>query len=177
MSIFYEPRPISVKTFVVLGMHRSATSLIAKSLDHEIHMGTRFIKPDEHNPLGYFENFSFYKLNMEILERAGGDWQNPPSESEIMKQKSFFDFKIKQLIEQSEKPLWGWKDPRTVLTINLFEPYLRNPHYICCFRNPIEVAKSLVARNDMSFDKGIALAKEYNSRIIKFMSKKHEESW
>ena len=52
----------------------------------------------------------------------------------------------------------------------LYLPYLENPHFICCFREPMEVAKSLKRRNDMPIKKGLKLAKVYNSRLLKFIN-------
>jgi hypothetical protein len=57
------------------------------------------------------------------------------------------------------------------LTVELFVPHLVEPHYIAVFRNPTEVAKSLKVRNGFDLSKGIALAKEYNQRILDFLNK------
>ena len=49
---------------IVLGMHRSGTSLIAGVL-HEmgVNMGSNLMKADEYNPKGYFEDIEIYKFN------------------------------------------------------------------------------------------------------------------
>lgn len=121
----------TTKTFVILGMHRSATSLIAGALNNfGVNMGEKLL---------------------------GGRG----------------DPKIKSLIER-KKGLWGWKDPRTTLTIKLYLPYLKNPHFICCFREPIEVAKSLYRRQKMPIKKGLKLAKIYNKRLLKFLREIYE---
>lgn len=158
---------------VVLGMHRSFTSLIAKGLvSNNINMGDYYVKRDEFNPLGYYEDIDFLRLNKYILLTAGGDWRYPPSEEKILSlndNKNITD-KIKNLISKKQtKKIWGWKDPRTILTIRLFEPYLKNPVYIACYRNPEEVAKSLQKRNGISIEEGTALAKLYNYRMKKFL--------
>jgi len=166
-----------MKTFVVLGMHRSATSLVAKGLDTLIHLGDedKMLPPAADNTEGFYENTRFLELNDEILQAAGGNWLEPPSEESILAQEPIFEERIKKLIEEESEghSLWGWKDPRTSLTIRLFHPHLVNPHYITCFRNVEDVAASLRTRNGISMFKGIGCALEYNLRIIKFISEVH----
>ena len=55
-----------MKTIVVLGMHRSATSLIAKGLDAVCHMGDDMLEPAKDNPEGFYENKRFLDLNIEM---------------------------------------------------------------------------------------------------------------
>src|SRR4030043_1906721 len=89
------------KTFVVLGMHKSATSLIAGALHNfKVNMGERLMGWDEFNKVGYFEDLDFYKLNETILKQAGGSWYNPPSEKKILALKKKFAPEIKRLIEK-----------------------------------------------------------------------------
>ena len=72
------------KCFVVLGMHRSATSLIAKGLfKTKVHIGSNVLSPDGNNPHGYWEDTHWLNLNKEILELAGGDWYIIPEEEKI----------------------------------------------------------------------------------------------
>ncbi len=164
-----------MKTFVILGMHRSATSLISKSLHtQKVCMGKDFLKAADDNPKGFFENKDFLDLNNEILFAAKGNWLEPPSHDAILDVYPKFKPDIINLIKNFNKyELWGWKDPRTTLTIELFHPHLTNPHYISVFRNPLEVGKSLKKRNSCSVIKGINCAREYNYRLIKFLAKYH----
>lgn len=155
------------KCFIVLGMHRSATSLVAKGLSNEIYMGEKFGKPHKYNQWGEFENLDFVRLNNEILRYADGSWDNPPPEEKILSYP--YKHKIETLIKNHEKDFWGWKDPRTTLTIKLYEPYLENPHYICSFRDPKEVAKSLQKRDGWDIERGLKLAKIYNKRLTEFL--------
>jgi hypothetical protein len=161
-----------MKTFVILGMHRSATSLVAKGLAHEINMGAQFeYAPD--NPEGHWENWDIVNLNDKILKEAGGSWDNPPSREAILEAGKKYEPDIKEIVDRFNRKgeHWGFKDPRTALTVELFVPHLVEPHYIAVFRNPTEVAKSLKVRNGFDLSKGIALAKEYNQRILDFLNK------
>ena len=161
-----------MKTFIILGMHRSATSLVAKALNNEIHMGANLMPPKLDNPEGFFENMEFVKMNMKILRLAGGSWDNPPPEKKIISIGISLSDEIIDLIQQTSGngQLWGWKDPRTSLTIRAYHPHLINPHYITCYRSPDEIAKSLQKRNGFSIEKGLALTWEYNRRIASFIS-------
>lgn len=159
------------KVFVVLGMHRTATSLIAKGLAMSgINMGENLLPPSPSNPFGHWEDPVFVELNRKILIQAGGNWDKPPSEKKILESGYFFSKEICGLIRSKEKnELWGWKDPRTTLTIKCYLPYLRSPHFISCFRNIDEIAESLKKRNNFTIEKGLQLASEYNVRLLKFL--------
>lgn len=161
-----------MKTFVVLGMHRSATSLVAQGLHRcDIFMGEKLLGPHESNPYGHWEDVSFIGVNDKILQTAGGAWDNPPQETAIIEAGKELAEPIRRLIERKEKePFWGWKDPRTTLTIKCFLPYLTNPHFICCFRDPVDVAKSLAKRDGTPVGEGYALAIEYNRRLLEFLA-------
>jgi hypothetical protein len=48
------------------------------------------------------------------------------------------------------QPLWGWKDPRTSLTLPFWQEVVGPMRYVVCLRNPAAVAASLRSRNQMS---------------------------
>lgn len=171
-----------MKTLIVLGMHRSMTSLIAKGIaDNKVYVGDTLMPPNGGNPNGYWEDVDFVRMNNNLLGLAGGSWKEPPSEDSIISLKEKYGSMIKRLIEKKEKRvkdiffrenerIWGWKDPRTVLTIRLYLPYLTNPHFIFCIRNPLDVAKSLKKTEKIPIKEGVNLWREYNNRMIDFIS-------
>lgn len=160
------------KTIIVLGMHRSGTSMIAGVLNIlGVNMGKELMGKHPSNPLGHFEDLDFYKLNLRILGKAGGNWSNPPTREAILMQKKEFDLEIKSLVEKKNKGIWGWKDPRNSLTIELYLSYLKNPYFIVCYRTPEEVAKSLKRRDNLSIEDGIKIKNIYDSRIKIFFEK------
>lgn len=185
-----EEKERGVKTFVVLGMHRSGTSLLAKALhtfnnDPKVSMGATMLEDalenaeelglaNASNPQGHFEDDEFMQLNERILAAAGGSWFKPPTREEIVSVSAQFSDDIKALVKKRSSAIWGWKDPRSCLTLDLFHPHLDNPHYICMFRDPEDVADSLVRRDKdtigMYKEYGVNLAKEYNRRILQFIS-------
>lgn len=169
-----------MKTFVVLGMHRSGTSLIAKGMDEIVDMGVETVHCTPANPRGHWENWVMVRLNDSILYAAGGSWDEPPPEKRILDTINLPDIKqglqdvVKRFSEGRE--LWGWKDPRTTLTIRLFLPYLTNPHIICCFREPAQIAKSLHERQKFPYNKGLRLCQEYNRRMRDLISDQYCEN-
>jgi hypothetical protein len=167
-----------MKTIVVLGMHRSATSLVARTLHSEVNMGSNLLCGYNDNPKGHYENVEILQINKDILEKAGGSWDNPPSQEKILECFSIFDDRMRNAIsKETEKATkmglesWGFKDPRTCLTIDLWMPFLENPQFVVCYRKPLDVAKSLKLRNNLSIDKGLKLTEIYNQRIHNFMTK------
>jgi len=155
------------KTVLVLGMHRSGTSMIAGVLSKiGINMGKRMLGRTPSNPLGHFEDEDFYNLNRKILEFAGGNWRNPPNEENILAQKDRFKKEIVDLIFiKNREKYWGWKDPRTSLTIQLYSPYYKNPYFIVCHRQAKAVAESLLQRDRIEIQEGIKLWGIYEKRI------------
>jgi len=164
------------RAFIVLGMHRTATSLIAGGLQKSgIFMGKDILRADSGNRLGYYEDTEFINLNKYILGKLGGDWSHPPSEQKILKlakDKNTIGH-IRKLINERNKDhkLWGWKDPRTVLTIRLYLPYLPEHFFFVSFRDPKDIAGSLSRRDSGSVGKqNLKLAHEYNRRLMSFLN-------
>src|SRR5688572_17839806 len=113
------------RVICTLGMHRSGTSLVSRTLNLlGVHLGPsdRLLPADEDNPKGYWEHRAIVDLNDEILDRFGGRWDEPPSFPPAWPR----DPRMEDLREQARHlltdnfavaPLWGWKDPRTCLTL------------------------------------------------------------
>lgn len=157
---------------VVLGMHRSGTSLLALILKElGVNMGEKTLEGTSSNPYGHEEDIEFLRINQNMLRAMGGSWDFPPREDVIAKKISRFSDTIQNIIEQrdSNNMIWGWKEPRTTLLMEAYSKYLNNPKYICMYRNVEDVAKSLKKRNMMPVSKGISLANEYNERMEKFL--------
>jgi hypothetical protein len=155
-------------------MHRSATSLVANGLFHAgVFMGHKLLGPGHGNEKGHYEDVELIHLNDRILKIAGGSWDNPPDEFDIVYAGRKIENEIYAAISvRSSCELWGWKDPRTTLTIKCYMPFLRNPVFVPCFRDPMDVAKSLNARDGMPIKAGIRLAGIYNNRLISFLSER-----
>jgi glycosyltransferase involved in cell wall biosynthesis len=66
-------------TVVVLGMHRSGTSLAAEIVQRSgYHPPQDLLAPHpEDNPRGYFESSAVVKLNNQVFDTLGLDWKDP----------------------------------------------------------------------------------------------------
>lgn len=136
--------------FIIIGMHRSGTSLLAKVLERSgIFMGV--VK--DHN----FEAMHFLSLNQQSLWSAGFDWHKPgvPS-SEHWKlypknelYKEHFKLKGRWAYYRNllKNPAWGFKDPRTTFTLEMWLSIYPNARVIYLSRNPEAIVKSLQMRN------------------------------
>lgn len=135
------------------------------------------VHPTESHPRGDFEDSEFVELNKEIYRRAGTDYWKGASYQEIMGVRGQFDDRIRALVERKArgKMLWGWKDPMTNLTMELFLPFLASPCVVAVFRNPISTARSsiefMAASGDaLDFYDALRLNKQYSAAIIEFLA-------
>jgi len=140
-------------------------------------MGADMLAAHKDNPRGHYENKKFLQLNILMLGAAAGSWEKPPSREAILKLRYNFGPYIKRMVEEESLKAkeagftsWGFKDPRTTLTIELYVPYLDDPQFVCCYRDPREVAKSLNRRDGFPIVRGMELAKIYNDRLSSFMN-------
>jgi hypothetical protein len=147
------------EVLVVLGMHRSGTSLCMSVLGA---LGVRVDNEllfDVHNPRGYYEATEIVRLNDKLLQSAGMNWhsvlsptlQGPGHENtepSALKQR-LADF-ISQKASLDLEP-WAMKDPRVCLLLPLYEQLFEqcnlSPAYVLCIRDPRSVALSLKKRD------------------------------
>lgn len=156
------------RTVVVLGMHKSGTSVVAAIVSAlGIHLGDELLGPDSSNPLGHYEDLEILELNERILAASGGSWLHPPPRSALLENRDQFVPEIKEIVESrnSEHTIWGWKDPRSVYTLELFLPQLSRPRLLVVRRDADAVAQSLLRRDSIDLSAGRDLWREYNARI------------
>ncbi|MGH7931255.1 MAG: sulfotransferase, partial [Candidatus Binatia bacterium] len=96
---------------------------------------------------------------------------------------SQFDATVRELLSSkgADKSLWGWKHSRTLLTYDLFLPYLVNPHFILVFRNPLGTALSSVEhtrkyRHPVDFSEALKIAHFYHAEMLRFLENHRETS-
>lgn len=157
---------------VILGMHRSGTSCLAGILENAgVYMG-HVNSYNRFNVKGTKENTEIVSLNDEILALNGGSWQ---SISENLQWNSSLAHKRDQLINKLSKSakgeVWGFKDPRTLLTLPFWMEGLKNVRFIATFRHPAKVAKSLSDRKEISLpnNEGYALWEKYNLKLLELL--------
>ncbi len=139
--------------FILTGMHRSGTSLVASLLRQMgVHMGDQLITADRHNPHGYFEDTAFLRLQQQMLthcvnRQAAGwhDWGWTENEEWHAEGTMRFRLRAQRLLQQraGQKCLWGWKEPRTTLFLDFWDGLATNARYLLLYRFPWEVADSM----------------------------------
>jgi len=159
----------------VLGMHRSGTSLLTRILNLiGVNLGSDEVlttEPVAANPKGYWEHNEIAAINEAILKRHGGSWDEPPPLPSGWETATAIDdlrHHAQQLIQDefAGVQLWGWKDPRTCLTLPFWQQLLPNMRYIICLRNPVDVARSLEHRDNFSTEKSSNLWLTYVSSAL-----------
>lgn len=158
-------------TAIILGMHRSGTSLVASMLQAMgIHMGDELLGPSLANPGGHFEDVDFYHANRAMIDAAGGAWDVPPKRETLDAVGRQFEQDRQALVDRKNRAhaFWGWKDPRTTLTAHLWHPHLTAPRYIVVRRDRADVIASLENR-DGPGDWG-ALVDQYQAALDAFVA-------
>lgn len=159
-----------MKSVIVIGVHRSGTSLVSNVLRQlGVNMGSEFLAPDEGNPGGYWEDTEWLGINKKILGEAKGSWRDPPQRKLILHTGRQAEKLIEGAVARRDHlEMWGFKDPRTCLTAEVFHKYLPDPHYIIVKRAPIEIVKSLKKLHGKNPDTWGALIKRYQQHIHAF---------
>lgn len=161
---------------VILGMHRSGTSVISGLVSTQgYYIGVSEMPTREDNPKGFFENHAIYRFNQRILEDHRVSWDSHSFE--------FLDIDVDALRKYRAeakaiiKKEFGLainifiKDPRMCLLFPLWEAVLKELKFkikiILVLRSPMEVALSLRSRNKFVLEKSLLLWSHYNLQAEK----------
>ncbi len=137
---------------IVAGMHRSGTSLVASLLSSlSVDMGRHPLLPDVTNARGYFEDLDFLALQRRILSDCCPDTSGHPdwgwTEGGQLQRHRFREYlpQAEALIAtRARQPgHWGWKDPRTTLLLDFWDPLLKDARYVLVYRFPWDVTDSM----------------------------------
>lgn len=163
---------------IVLGMHRSGTSAVARLLNM---MGAYFapermeLPATPANPKGYWERRDVINLNEDILTALGITWaQISELTPEHLTTEVFAPFEslAREIVLglDAHRP-WMFKDPRLCLLLPYWLPLLEIPVCVYVHRNPIQIAQSLRKREGFSLHFGIALWEKYTLFALDFSAK------
>jgi hypothetical protein len=157
-------RPARVIT--VLGMHRSGTSCLAGSLEQQGLFLGDVNQSAPFNRRGNRESFDIMHLQADVLEANGGAWDRPPPVVEWLAE--HLDRAREILAAHAEHPVWGFKDPRTLLTLEGWRQLVPDLQTAGIFRHPLRVAQSLEHRNKFPVEASLGLWRDYNERLLRF---------
>lgn len=154
-------KPRGISPIIIIGMHRSGTSMISRILEQlGLFVGRR---TGENN-----EALFFLELNNWLMRQCGGAWDNPEPLKRLVEEKEVYELLTSYLknIVASPRSIqylglanylkhkspenlavpWGWKDPRNTFTLPLWLNLFPNAKVIHIYRNGVDVASSLRMR-------------------------------
>lgn len=171
--------PVARSPVILLGMHRSGTSLIARLLD-ELGLFQGHELQEDH------ESTYFLDVNDMLMKRIGASWDNPGPTRPFLENPQALDLtarclagdlqskhlkgylglrrylKLRSLTKLQDP--WGWKDPRTVFTLPAWLRLFPGAKLVYIVRNGIDVAASLQVREK----------RELSRRLEEFDAKTHQ---
>ena len=144
---------------VVVGMHRSGTSLVSRILDQSGVMMGKDLQEDH-------ESLFFIGLNEWIYENAGASWERPAILSELteneLAMEAVNEYVSKRVSSRGSKAYsgrylkkglfdmegkWGWKDPRNGPALPVWKSIWPEMKIVHVTRHGVDVASSLKTRN------------------------------
>jgi hypothetical protein len=154
---------------LVIGMHRSGTSAVTAMLTQ---LGLNppraddLLPPSPWNERGNGESKSLVELNDRLLGELGGSWSAPPElSSRWASAGSLAGLKTEAFeVFTSTAGAWpfAWKDPRNCILMPFWTSVIGSPvAAVFVYREPLEVARSLQARNHFPVTHGLALWERY----------------
>lgn len=157
------PRPVSngpgMPPLILIGMHRSGTTLVSRLLhDLGVYMGAD-------QTTGTSESVRFRTLNTKILLRRESTWFRPEPMQAVLADAAVVAEESAWLVRQlasrkmrsywgsaalAKHPpegCWGWKDPRSTITLPIWLQLFPQARILHVVRNGVDVAASLIHRD------------------------------
>ena len=148
----------------IVGMHRSGTSCLAGTLEEAgLHLGN-VITEAPHNAKGNRENRSIMDLHEELLVYSGGSWDKPPAR--LVWSTTHCAKRDEIIRSYDDAPVWGFKCPRTLVTLDFWREAIPKLSFVGTFRHPLLVAESLTRRNGGTLEDWLSLWCVYNQRLV-----------
>jgi hypothetical protein len=149
---------------IIIGMPRSGASFVSELL----HLSGIFMGADRtHNG----ESQLFADINHWIFAQAGATWDNPYNmqfinddfKTKVAKnlRRQLKGKSLRQYLGDERKGYrnferidfdWGWKDPRSTFTLEMWKMLFEDARIVHVFRNPVDAAESL-RRYSMEYQK------------------------
>ena len=147
-------KPADHHPLLVLGMHRSGTSYLARLVQSMgVFIGDELVGPQEGNPRGHFEAVSVLEFHQHLIASRLGP-ERRAFDDGMLVQEAFgptFTGDERRAAESLAASLrrpgpWGWKEPRTCLFLDLWKSVLPDARAVIVYRHPLEVQQSLLRR-------------------------------
>lgn len=158
---------IDKRVVVVVGMHRSGTSAITRGLQClGVELGNSLLPPvPGDNDKGYWEDADIHRLNDDLLAHLGRDWSSLVAiGTEDWTRQDLAPFRLRAVdlmrAKTASTAVFGLKNPRIALLLpfwkSVFEHVGLAASYVIAVRNPLSVARSMIAnkrRGDIPLEK------------------------
>jgi hypothetical protein len=158
---------------VVLGMHRSGTSVLTSLLRLlGLWAGGEedFPPADDHNQEGYWEHRGVWSVDEAILRTLGASWSEVAdldlSRLDERLRARFRERALQVVRDLDRHGPWVIKDPRLCVLFPFWREILERPVCILTYREPLPVARSLAARDGIPIPQGIALWERYTREAL-----------
>lgn len=159
--------PDAATLIVVLGMHRSGTSVIVRAMNT---MGAELgdnlgLAVAGENDKGFFEDLDIVEINEGILAAAGAKWHTlEPIEFSKIDAQKLNTLRAKAIFALRAKcgdRTFALKDPRLSRLLPFWQPIFDRlglrVAYVIAVRNPISVGRSLQKRDRFALDRSYSL--------------------
>lgn len=143
-------------TVLVLGTHRSGTSLVTGMLQSMgVPMGPKgtddaWIYPNWANPTGQYENPELTDLLHRFLDFDGEEPRWDPRWDDLRARTATYLPEFQAFIARTRSDLWGWKHPWSLLVLDALLPSLPDARFVVVRRKLDEVVDSLYRRDGLS---------------------------
>ena len=156
---------------IVLGMHRSGTSAMARVVNLlGAEIGDNLLPAVPNNPKGFWEHEEILELHRRLLSEIRSFWDDiRPLPKEWYREPAVEKIRseIVEIIQRDfgHSELWVLKEPRMCRLLKLWHPIFCElncrAHFIFIFRHPLEVAASLREMRNLPLNKSLQLWLEY----------------
>lgn len=172
-----------MELLVVMGMHRSGTSVVAASLEAlgwDVGPPEDLMPPKEDNPRGFVEHIPAVNLSERVLRRLGGSWDAPPGLPPGWEHSDVLDdlrLEATEVIDALLNHGTGphlLKDPRLSLTLPFWQQVAPVEDAVLVLRPPDPVIRSLRRRDpDLTVAEGAALYVRYLLAALRASARLH----
>jgi hypothetical protein len=150
----------SRRVYVVAGMHRAGTSVVARALQAlGVDLGAHLMSADVRmNARGFFEDLDLVRIDDALLAACNADWKNVALLDDVDWTADAFagcatDAQALLAARLTANGTYGCKDPRIPRLLPFWQRHFAaagvHDHYVIAIRHPLSVIASLTTRDQL----------------------------
>lgn len=169
--------PGGERPLIICGMHRSGTSFVASLVAGAgVHLGDELLESSPGNPRGHFEDKGILEFHRTALIANGIVSEGYTTQTDIHLSPSLRRLAASLVAARAGRGrVWGWKEPRTTLFLDVWQELMPEARVLVLFRRPWEVVDSLYRRGETTFRHHPAFALDvwvhYNRILLDFVTR------